>query len=133
MNTAVNTTQAFQERMFARMRDSMGDLMTDDDLKALLERAVEEAFFKPRTVPDGHYGTKQVEPLFICMIRDEVKAQVAGVVSTWVRENPDKVNEALDKVIQAGIVGMVETWFASKTSWPLQQLANQIGQAIQTR
>jgi len=118
----VATTQAFQDRMFAKIRDQMGDLMTDDDLKKLVESAMQKAFFEERTVPDGHYGTKKVPPYFITLIQGEMEKQVAKAASNWVAEHPEEVNKVIKETIEAGVFTMMKNHFESKTQWPLQQL-----------
>lgn len=41
-NTDIATTKTFQERMFEKIRDQMGDLMTDEDLKKLVDAAMQK-------------------------------------------------------------------------------------------
>ena len=49
----IEKTKSFQERMKDRIKKDIGELMTDDELSAIVERAVNEIFFKPRIVKDG--------------------------------------------------------------------------------
>lgn len=116
----IATTQAFQERMFAKIRDQMGDLMTDDDLRKLVDAAMQKAFFEPRTESNGHYGTKQVPPLFVVLITDLMREEVAKAVTQWVRDHPKDVSASITAAIEKGVAGMVMASFESRVFGPLQ-------------
>lgn len=121
--TAITTTAAFQERMFEKIRDQMGDLLTEEDLKRLVESAMQKAFFEPRTDARG-YNTGP--PLFVSMIEKQMQQAVSKAVSDWVAAHPEEVAKVLKETIEAGIFNMMISHFASRTSWPLQELLNKL-------
>lgn len=134
MNTQVQPAQNFQERMFARIKENMGDLMTDEELKKLLERAVEDAFFKPREELDrwgARSGTKP--PLFVETVQTLMKDRVDAQVKAWLDEHPDEVHKLIKDTLDQGIVRILMDWFESKTSWPMQQLAQNVEAALNNR
>ena len=123
MSTDITPTKAFEERMFEKIRDQMGDLMTDEDLRRLVATAMQKAFFEPRVMPGNGYGSPTtLSPLFVSMIEQHMKESVSTIVSQWVADHPEEVAKVLKETIEAGIFNMMASHFASKTSWPLQQL-----------
>ena len=40
------TASTFQERMFERVRESLSELLTPDEAKALVEKAIEQSLFQ---------------------------------------------------------------------------------------
>lgn len=54
MTTEVTTAVSFEQRMKDRIRESIGELISDEELQKMVHRGVEEVFFKP--------GTKKINP-----------------------------------------------------------------------
>jgi hypothetical protein len=48
MTEAIQTSQSFDERMMAKIKESIGELVTDDELKKIIEKGMSMAFFEPR-------------------------------------------------------------------------------------
>jgi hypothetical protein len=127
MTAEIATSQSFQERMFAKIRDQMGDLMTDDDLKKLVDVAMKKAFFEDRRTGEGYHSTVK-PPLFVELIEKQLREEVSRVVAQWVAEHPEDVTKAIDAALAKGIFGLVVQHFESKTSMPLYQLAENLKQ-----
>lgn len=118
MTTEIATNKSFQERMFERVRSQMGDLMTDEELKKIVNQAVQKAFFEPQ---GAGYGSKQ--PLFVELIHNEMRSKVASAVTLWLQDNPELVQKAIQDVINEGILRAVMQALENRMSWPAQQLA----------
>ena len=43
--------KTFQERIADRIRESIGDLITDEDLAEMVTRGIDDVFFKPGKYP----------------------------------------------------------------------------------
>ena len=63
MATEVAQAKTLQERVGDRIRDQIGDLMTDADLKQLVDKALHEAFFTQRPLPKNSYHEEQEEAI----------------------------------------------------------------------
>jgi hypothetical protein len=126
--TSLTENKAFAERIFDRIKDGLGDLMTDGELKVLLDRAVNEAFFTERTVPDGHYGTKKVPAHFVEMTRELLKAQVQEQVNAYFEANHEEIKEKVAEVLQQGIGQAVLKAIEAQFSGPLFSLQHQLVQ-----
>jgi hypothetical protein len=120
--SALTENKAFAERIFDRIKDGLGDLMTDDELKILLDRAVHEAFFKERTVPNGHYGTKQEPAYFVQMTRDLLQKEVQAQVAEYIEVNRDAIKEKVAEVLQQGMGEAVLKAISFQLQAPLMSL-----------
>lgn len=119
----IATSKTFQDKMFERIRDSIGDLMPDEDLKKIVASGIEKAFFENRIVAYGSYGgTQTKEPVLVEMIRDLMREKIRLAVDSWMRDNPDKVKEAIEKVIQQGVFGCVMNQIQDWSMGPMSDL-----------
>ena len=125
MSTDVSTPKDFQQRMFERIRDQMGELMTEAELKALVETAVQKAFFEDVMVKDGYHDRK-TPPHFVTLIKGEMSARVQAAVEAHIAANPQLLKEVLEKVIAEGFLGYLHSYYNSKLSGALSQFGMQV-------
>lgn len=138
-STAVSGTTTFQERMFERIKSNMGDLMTDEELAALVEKTIEKAFFEPRvTTVRGDYGrteTKTEDSVFVVMMREEVRlkieAHAKARVDEWFAANPGIFKEQVDAAIARGFAQVVLDQINMSLRHPLAQLSQQVTHMVQ--
>lgn len=127
MSTELTNNKTFQERMFERVRDQMGDLMTEAELKTIVDTAMHKAFFEERTEHSG-YNTYKKPSVFVEMMGTELKSRVNSAVDQWLKDNPDVVQKAIEAVVQEGITKAVINTLENRMNWPLQQFAEQLRQ-----
>jgi hypothetical protein len=127
-SSSLTENKAFAERIFDRIKDGLGDLMTDDELKVLLDRAVDEAFFKPRTVPDGRWGdrTREVPAHFVTMTRELMDKQVQQQVNDYFETHADEIKEKVAEVLQQGIGDAILSSIKYKLLDPLMALQSSL-------
>jgi 16S rRNA G966 N2-methylase RsmD len=106
MANEVAEMQDFQTRIFNKIREQMGELLTEKELKALLETAMEKAFFQERKVERG-YNTVIEPPYFIELIKKEMESQVRLQVSEYMKANKELVIKAIDETIAKGFYDLV--------------------------
>ena len=126
MNDAAATTATFQEKMFAHIRDQMGDLMTDEDLKALVDTAMHKAFFEPVTIRNSWGSPTQGDPVFITMVQKELESQVRTAIQEWLKEHPEEVSKAIDNALAKGIFGLIQQHIERTSFAPMQMLSDQL-------
>lgn len=126
MTTAIATTQDFQQRMFEKIRDQMGDFLTDDDLKKIIEAAVLKGFFEERRVERQYGGYDREEAVFVKLVREEVRAQAEKCIAAWLKENEAKVAAAIQDAIAGGMTRLLLNFFDSRTSFALHQFAENL-------
>lgn len=115
------TNEQFQEKMFLKIREHLGELLTDEDLKPLVASAVERAFFEPREFNDGWKKVSK-PPLFVEMIETAMKERVATSVDAWLKENPEVLAKAVDDVLKAGVATAVISHLNTVLHGPLWDL-----------
>lgn len=129
MGNAVTTTKDFQERMFERIRDQIGDLLTEEDLKKLVDAAVQKAFFEKRTVVIGDGWSRreaQVDPYFVELLREEMKERVKAEVATWLAEHPAEIVTAIERTIGGGILACLVREIELRTQGPVNSLVSEL-------
>jgi hypothetical protein len=125
-------SKTFQDKLNERIRDSFGDLLTDEDLKPLVERAIQQAFFEPVRVPNPNgWGSPELkEAPFVKTVREAAANKVSefakAAVDDWVAKNPDSFRQAVDAAIAKGIYGLVQQHFETMTRNPMQMLQNNL-------
>lgn len=126
--TDVTTNQSFQERMFARIRDNMGDMMTDEDLKKIVETAVQKSFFELKKGPryDSPVGPSVFEELVRSAMQDRLEAAAKASVDAWIAEHPEDYAKALEAALAKGVFELFSQHFEFLIRVPMQNLAFQL-------
>lgn len=100
--------KTFEERLKERLKESVADLMTDEDLKKLVDRGMVDIFFAERPNPEyTSYGYGHKEPQFLpshfkVMLKELMEEKMTEAVKAWLIENQDKVMAAVDETIRLG-------------------------------
>lgn len=102
MNTAVTTPQSFEDRMKDRIKESIGELITDAELSELVKRGIDQAFFTERTENNG-WNTTKVPSLMSSIVKDLMKERVCAEVEKVikVRITHELYNEQIQERIAA--------------------------------
>lgn len=126
--TEIATSKTFQERMFERIKEQMGDLLTEEDLKKMVDAAMHKAFFE-NVVIRNHYGQDTVKPpAFVQMIEAQTKGLVEKAVKNWIDDHPELIAKAITEALEKGMFNMAVSYFEQKTTFPLQDLATKLMQ-----
>lgn len=107
----------FEEKLYERLRTDIGSLMSDDQLKLIIQRAIEKSFFEPRR-EQRKYGSDILHPPLIQEIVTEVlRDQVKEITQIYVRENADKIIPLVEAYLKDGgqqmIIGAIATMFSA--------------------
>lgn len=109
----IATTKDFQQRMFEKIRDQMGDLLTDEDLKKIVGAAVQKAFFEPQITRDQWGHPRQDDPALIKMLRELLRDRVNAACKEWIEANSvevaDRVTEELKRAVPAAILSLIKS------------------------
>jgi len=124
------TSKTFEERMFEQMKSQMGELLSLEEFKSILETSIQKAFFEPRRTYKN-YGSETQEPLFVELVRKELAPLMEAAAKQWLSENQDKVGEILKSEIGSNAAEFVANAFKNMMSIPMQQfsfeLQNKLG------
>lgn len=132
MSSELEKQKTFEERMKSRIRDSIGELMTDEELSKIVTKATEEIFFKPIKLQDG-YHTKEAPPFIHTIIKELLNDSVRDLTREYFEQNKDAVTETIKVVIKEGLGSAVLTAITSKFQWDLQNFGNNLMQTIQNQ
>ena len=126
---------SFQDKIFAKIKESIGDLMTDDDLKRLVEAAMKDAFFKDRvTNTGGQWGRSETQPpLLVETVQKLLQSRVDEAIGRWLTEHHDEVLKLINDRITAGATQFIATAFDMKMQYAFQQFGDQLRQAMVNR
>jgi hypothetical protein len=124
MTTAVQVSQDFQTRLFEKIKTDIGSLMTDEELKKLVESAVERIWFTPEIKRDN-YGRedRRDPPRLQQVVTEALGPKVKEAVSEYLAAHPDVVRQELEKALQGGMSGAIIKCFDmmfQQTWWQLQ-------------
>lgn len=123
MSNDLTLTKTFQERMFERIRDDIGELMSDEDLRRVVDSAVQKAFFEPIVTKDVWGRITETPPPLVIEMTKLMRERVDAAIREWVMTHPDEIAKIIDDVISRGIVTIVMNYFDQRTFQPLQALS----------
>jgi len=124
--------KSFHERMKDRIKDSIGELMTDEELSKIVHRAMEEIFFEPVYLKDG-FHTREEPPFVHKLIKELLIDEVRQAVMKYITDNKKAVLKTIQEVISQGmgkaLVEAIRFQFAND----LVSLQNNLMSSIQNR
>jgi len=102
MTTEIAKKETFEEKMKARIVDSIGDLMPDEELQKIISRSIDEAFFKKQTRQEGYHIIEK-DPWVYDIVRSLLTEQVKEQVKYHIDSNRVEFGKIITEVIQKGI------------------------------
>lgn len=112
-------------KLVERMKQEMGDLMTPDEMRPLVARAVEEAFFTPREFKNG-YHTERKPPLFVELVEKHVRDAVHAEVTREFAEHPERIAACIEGVLKQGVLKLIADAIEQKMQQPFWDLAQKL-------
>jgi hypothetical protein len=109
MTNAVAMSSDFQERLYQKIRDDIGSLMTDVEIKALVEKTMERVFFSPqrKANPRG-WGSDEILPSRVeQIVKELIEPSLVKAMKQWFDEHPEMVQAELNKALSGGLVSSV--------------------------
>ena len=101
--TNIVENKTFEEKMKDRIKESIGDLIGDDDLKKLLDAAMNDVFFKPSKIKINSYDYKDGPSFLQEIVKEEMEGKVRDIVKEYVNSHEDEVNKIINDVVSEGI------------------------------
>ena len=102
MANEIVVSQSFEEKMKARIKESIGELITDKELSELVHRSVDEVFFKPTKIKDG-FNYKEGPSLLNGLIKELLTPRVDKAITQYIKEHPKEVNKAIKETLSLGL------------------------------
>lgn len=137
MSTEITNPETFEQKLKNRIKDSIGDLISNEDLSKLVHRGVEEIFFQRRPNPK-HNGYSSntlvtIEPLLHELVRDAIQPAVVAAVETWVQEHHTEMMKVVDEVVKEGVGTAVLEAMNRKLQDPLMHFQGEVYNKLMQR
>jgi len=121
----------FQTRLERKIQESIGELMTPDDVKRLVEAGINKTLFQPREVPNPNYtgyGERLMRrpSLVDELVNTHFSPLMKGAVTEWLQAHPEvfltAIEKALDDFGQAMVTKSIAAFFAMPINTALESL-----------
>ncbi len=102
---SISKNLSFEDKVSEKLKETIGDLITTDELKPLIEKGIQKTFFEDIiTSSGGYYDPREKKnPLIVQMVKKHAKEHVTEFVEQWLKDNPEKIQEVLESTIKSGL------------------------------
>ncbi len=129
MGNEIEKTQTFQEKISVKIKESIGDLITDEDLKPLIEESIEQLLLEPRIINrPGSYGNDTLPPLLQEILTPIITTQIKKAVDTYMAEHPKVFIAIIQDIIKTGFIKTMVDHLDYKMQTPLVQFQQQVSE-----
>lgn len=123
---------SFEERMKERIKKSIGELMTDEELSKIVHRVMEDVFFKP-VVDEMKWGKQTVtQPFVHQLLKELLTPNVTKAVQEYVKTHQEEVLKEINSVVQKGISRAVINTLDSLFSDSMNKFKNDVYGIVKT-
>ena len=124
MTTEITKAKTFEEKMKERIKDSIGGLISDEDLSKLVKKGIEDAFFSKKIKVKRYYSDKdEYEPIYMeSVIKDILGEKIKDISNKYLNENADKLNAMYMEAIKDGFIKMMVAHFDNKINTSLSNI-----------
>jgi hypothetical protein len=131
--TAVEVSMSFEDRMKLRIKEGIGDLLSDEEVKKLIDRGMEEVFLKPQSIPDPRgYSNPTIKPCILHeIVKDALLPIVTQIVKEYIAEHKEEVEATVKTALQNGVGGCMLTAMNSIFQGAMYNFQSQIVQQVQ--
>ena len=124
-------TKDFKTRMMDRVRESIGDLLTDDELKQMIDKSMQAIFFTEKeTRSQWGLVTKTEPPLMHEITRKLVAPRVEACVEEYIKEHEDEVKRLIAEALDRGLACSVMRAFDRTFIGPLQDFSMKVAETL---
>lgn len=113
MADEIVVAQTFEQKMKTKIRDSIGDLISEEELSKMVTRSMEEIFFTVRKNPKkDYYNSREPDtlpPLIHEIVQQCLQPAVNSAVNDYVKSHNEEVLQEINKVVTAGVGNAVVT------------------------
>lgn len=103
----VAVSKSFQERMFEKIKTDMASLMSDEEMKKLVETSIERLYFTGTVKKQSKYPYEvETEPEIFTVVRKAVEDQIKQQVKDYIGEHSDFYKKAITEVLEKGFTAI---------------------------
>ena len=128
MTTELDITRNFQQKMFDRIREDLGNLMPEEEIKKLLDAAMQKAFFEPFITKSTEYPYRETftQSHFIKLIQEEMENQIKDLMKEWLETHKEEVSKLVKETLEGGITTIIVKWIELQMQGPLFNLQSEL-------
>jgi len=119
-----------EAKVLKKIKNDIGDLLTDEDIKQLVEKAVDQAFFKPIATQDNYNRTTTKPPLINQLITESLTPHFKSAIDVWIINNEETVKETMQKLVNDGAGMAIIQSFNNRFDFALSTLQHNIEQQL---
>jgi hypothetical protein len=133
--TQLTPMQTFEEKVKARLKETIADMLPDEALAGLVQKAVDEQFFKRRQIKDDYGRIKSESPSWFVqevarlaepLIKEHVAAAFAGRKS--------EIEDAIKQFVSdQNLMLIMFAYLSRQTEQSVYALGQEIAHAIRNR
>jgi len=106
MSNEIEKSMNFEDKMKERIREGIGDLITDEELSKIIDAGIREVFFTKELIHSSGYGPVKYKPSLIeTVIREELDlhGRAKEVCKEWMTEHSDEITDIVDGLLRDGV------------------------------
>ena len=107
MTNDLTPMQSFEEKVKGKLKETIADMLPDEALQALVQKAVEETFFKRRSTQDRNGYTREEKPWFVEEVAKLAEPIIQAQAQRAFEANKERVEEAVAKFIDQQNIAMI--------------------------
>lgn len=131
--TNIIENKNFEEKMKDRIKESIGDLITDEELKKLLDAAMYDVFFKPSKVKVNSWETTDGPSYLQAIVKELLDKTVRSVIKDYIVNHTEEVEKTIKTVVENGIGAAMMSAFSSMFSTQFYQFQSNVQAALQNK
>jgi len=108
MNTELTPMQTFEEQVKERLKTDIADLLPDEALSGLIEKSINEMFFKPR-ITGNSFNERREPSWFNQAVETAVKARLSGLLTKHLADHQKDIDAKIEASIVRSMPAAVET------------------------
>jgi hypothetical protein len=126
MSEQLDTPKTFEQKVEDKIRDSIGDLIDAESLRKIIERGMENIFFKEKEIQDRWGSNIRKEAPYAAQLADRIlREEVTKKIDTWLAEHPDAIAKAVEQAMAKGITSVVTEVLDDRMRWMFNNLLSQ--------
>jgi hypothetical protein len=137
MSGALTAQQSFQEKIGDRLRSDIGDLIPDDALAEMVNKAINDMFFTPKEGNPGGYHSAKLPSWFQDEVEKVLHSEMQKHIKKWVHANEYEIESAVKESMTSAsgdiLAKLVTNAIANAGMSIGDQVGFSIGDVIQRR
>ena len=125
LSTDLTIKQNFEEKFTDRVRDSIGDLLSDEELKAMITKAIDKIFFTER---GGYHG--QRPSLIEEIVRTHLKERLTQLTNEVIKAQEPRIKEIIMKetegIVEKNVGMAVINAIGTMLHGPISEFSSQV-------